>query len=418
MIVIVGTLDTKGDKIAYLKRLIEAKGGKTLVIDSGVLGIPFFQADIPREKVAKMAGRSLDEISSLGDEAEAIKIMSQGTSKIVDELHSSGKLDGLISVGGTMGTSLFLSVANHLPIGVPKVMFSTVAFSSFVKPTLIPPDLLIVPAVSDIWGLNSLTRRMLENAAGAILGATQMYKEGENLTGKTFTAITTLGTSALKYILWLKPSLEKLGNEVALFHVGGGQGWAFEQLVRQGIIKGVLDLCLMDLCPSSVTSRGFVNVPGRLEAAMERSIPQVVAPGALDFYAWPGSLDTLPKGFRRRRRHQHNELDWVVERSLEEVAVTAELIAAKLNKGVGPRAVVIPKLGFSEWDKLGGIFYHPERSKVFSQALKAKLGPEVRVVELNMHINDQSFADEVANLFSLLIGSARDPSCTPTGRRH
>ncbi|MCK4723116.1 MAG: Tm-1-like ATP-binding domain-containing protein [Dehalococcoidia bacterium] len=145
--------------------------------------------------------------------------------------------------------------------------------------------------------------------------------------------------------------------------------------------------------------------PRRLESAGEKGIPQVVAPGAVDFYSWAGTLDTLPEDFRERRRHQHNELAWAVERSLDEVALTAELIAARLNKSRGPRAIVIPELGFSEWDKPGGLFYHPERSRVFNRALKAHLNPEVELIELEMHINDPAFAGEVAGLFKSLIGS-------------
>jgi len=406
MIVIVGTLDTKEVEIAYLKQLIEARGGETLVIDCGVLGKPSFQADIPREKTAEVAGKSLDQIRALGDEAKAMRLMAQGTSKIVAELYSSGKLEGLVGIGGTMGTSVFLSVAQVLPTGVPKVILSTAAFSQFIPPEMVPADLIVVPAVTDIWGLTSLTKRMLENTAGAILGAVQMYKEGEKLTSKIFTAITTLGTSVLKYVLWLKPSLEKMGHEVAVFHIGGGQGWAFERLVRQGSIERLLDLCLLDLYPGDapyLTPSGFLKVPGRLEAAGERGIPQIIAPGAVDFFAWTGSIDSLPQSFRGRRKHQHNELAWAIERSLEQVAETAELIATKLNRGRGPRIVIIPKLGFSEWDKPGGVFYHPERSKVFGQALKAQLNPEVKIIELEMHINDRAFAEEVARLFSSLM---------------
>jgi uncharacterized protein (UPF0261 family) len=403
MIVIVGTLDTKGDKIAYLKQQIEAMGGKTLVIDCGVLDEPFFKADILREEVAEAAGRRLSDLRSLGSEAEAIKIMAQGTSKIVAELYTSGKLGGLLGVGGTMGTSLFLSVANVLPIGVPKAIFSTTAFSPFLRPGIVPPDLIVIPAVSDIWGINSLTKRTLENAAGTILGATQAYRGGEGLKGKNFIGITTVGTSALKYIIWLKPALEKQGYEVAAFHIGGGQGWTFEWLIRQGLIKGALDLCTYDLCPDNIAKYGFLSTGGRLEAASEQGIPQVIAPGGICELAWPRPFDALPARFKRRINHQHNELAWAVERSLNEVAQTAELMAVKLNKGRGPRVVVVPKQGFYGWDRPGDVLYNPKKTKVFTQALKAKLSPEVTVVELDLHINDQAFAEEVARIFSSMV---------------
>lgn len=407
MIVIVGTLDTKGEKVAYLKQVIENKGGKTLVIDCGVLGEPLFKADISREKVAEAAGSRLADLRSRrSEEAKAISIMARGTSKIVEQLFTAGRLDGLLGVGGTMGTSLFLTISNVLPMGVPKVIFSTAAFSPFLRPELVPPDLIVIPAVSDIWGLNALTKRSLENAAATILGVSQVYKEGEDLHSRSFVSITTVGTSALKYIIWLKPALEEMGNEVVPFHVGGGQGWSFEWSVRQGLIKGVLDLCIIDLCPANIAKYGFFSVAKRLEAAIERGIPLVVAPGSVFEIVWPKSLDELPARFKKRRIRQHNELVWSVERSLEEVAETAEFIATKLNKGRGPRAVVIPKQGFGTWDQPGEAYYNPVRSKVFTEALKARLSPEVTVLELDLHINDQAFAEEVAKLYSSLASTA------------
>jgi len=405
MIVIVGTLDTKGDKIAYLKQLIEKKGNKTLVVDCGVLDEPLFKADISREEVAKAAGKSITEIRSLGSEAEAIKVMTQGASKVVAELYSSGKLEGLLGAGGTMATSIFMPVADLLPVGVPKVFFATTAFSNILRPGVVPPDLIVIPAVSNIWGISSLTKRTLENAAGAILGATQMYREGERLEGKNFVAITTLGTSELKYIVWLKPRLEKMKNEVLAFHIGGGQGWIFEHLIRQGMIKGVLDMCFMDLCPDNMIKAGFLSTVGRLEAAGERGIPQVIAPGSINAFIWQKPIDTLPVSFdaSTRRLHIHNELSCGFEKSLEEIAQTAEIMATKINKSRGPRAIVIPKLGFSEFDKPGYTFHNPERSKVFTQALMAKISPEVTVVELDLHINDQTFAEEVAKIYSSMV---------------
>jgi len=340
MIVIIGTLDTKGDKVAYLKQLIEGKGEKTLVIDSGVLGSPSFQADISRERVAEAAGGSLKEIASLGFEAKAMAVMAKGTSNIVEELYSSGKVDGIIGLGGTMGTSLSLAAIKVLPVGMPKVMVTTVQFGLLRYPqaTL---DLIIVPAVSDIWGLNSLSMRMLQNAAGAIVGAVQLYKQSGELPHTSFVAISTLGTSTLKYVIWLKPLLEEKGFDVAVFHAAG-QGHALEQLVRRGMIKGVLELCLSELT-SLLCGSPFI-VPREYEAAGEKGIPQVIAPGGIDFFTW-GSLDTLPEKYKNRKKYQHNEITWLIESSLEEVAETAHMIDKKLNKGRGPEVEDIQKIG-------------------------------------------------------------------------
>jgi uncharacterized protein (UPF0261 family) len=267
----------------------------------------------------------------------------------------------------------------------------------------VPPDLIVVPAVSDIWGLDDLTRRSLENAAGVILGSSSLYREGKDLRGRTFVGITTVGTIGLKYIVWLKPLLEERGNEVVAFHVGGGQGWSFERLIRQGLIKGVLDLCIIDLCPPILTKWGFLSIAKRLESAGEQGIPQIVTPGSMCETVWPKSQGELPARFKKRKARQHNDLVWALERSLNEVAQTAELLAAKMNQGRGLRAIVVPKQGITEWDRPEQAFYSPKRMKVFTQILKSNLSPEVELVELDLHINDQKFAEEVAKLYSSLV---------------
>ena len=404
MIVIVATLDSKGEKAAYMRQVIESKGGKTLVIDCGVMGKPHFKADISRQQVAEAAGTTINDLRSrISEEARAMRIMAQGASKIVLGLYSAGRLDGLLGVGGTMGTSLFLTVSNTLPMGVPKVIYSTTAFSPYLRPTLIPPDLIMIPAVSDIWGLDTLSKRALENAAATILAVSQVYKEGEDLRDRNFIGISTLGTSALKYIIWLKPLLEDLGNEVVAFHVGGGQGWSFERLLRQGLIKGVLDLCVIDVCPDNIAKQGFLSMAKRLETAAELGIPQIVAPGSLCEIIWPKSPDELPARFRNRIMRQHNDLVWTTERSLHEAAETANIIASALNKGTGPRAIVIPARSTSTWDEPGLPYYNPKRIKAFTKAIKTRLHPNVELVELDLSINDRIFAEEVARLYASLV---------------
>jgi uncharacterized protein (UPF0261 family) len=399
LIVIVATLDTKGEKAAYLNQLIKGSGMKTVVIDSGVLGVPYFPADISREKVAEAAGQSLDDIASLGDETEAMKAMARGTTKIVNELYASGEMEGVIGVTGSLGMSLWLSVMKTLPVGLPKVLCCTTAFLPFAQPERCPADLIVVPLVSDIWGINSLTRRGLENASGAITGTAKLYKRVKESKQKELLAISTLGTSALKYIAELTPYFENMGYEVAAFHIGQGQ--AMEQLIREGTFRGVLDLSLIELS-FEACSLPFIS-SGRLEAAVEKGTPQVVAPGGICFVVWWGSLTTMPEKYKQRKMRLHGELAWQIEMSLEEVAKTAELVAKRLNKGNGPRAVVIPKQGFVEWDRPGGLFYNPHRSEVFSKTLKDNLNSEVEVIELDAHVNDKAFVDEVARVFMSLI---------------
>lgn len=396
MIAIIAALDTKGDKAAYLNQIIKKMGMETLVIDTGILGSPFFKADIPREKVAQAAGQSLASIASGGDETLAIKAMAEGASKIVGELNSSGKLEGIVGIGGTLAISLWLSIMKNVPMGVPKVLCCSAVFITFSQPQLFPPDLIVVPTVSDIWGLNSITRSSLEKTAGAIVGAATSYKEGNKVTEKSLLAISTLGTSTLTYIIPLTRYFEEAGYEVAAFHIG--QGYALEQLVRQGLVSGVLDLSLMELS-NEICGAPFFPKSSRFEAAGEKGVPQVIAPGAVGCLSWWGPQDTIPERFKDRTMRQHGELAWMIEMSFEEVAETGKVIASRLNKGRGPRVVVLPKQGFLEMDKPGQMFHNPERGEVFSKALKTALNAEVDVIELDVHINDQQFADEVAKVF-------------------
>ena len=401
MIVTVGTLDTKGDKIAYLKQAIEEKGDMAFVIDCGVIGEPCFEADIPREKVAESAGMSLSKIRAIGSEAEAIRLMAKGAFKIVKELYANGKLGCLLGIGGTMGTFLFLSIAEALPFGVPKVIVCTTAFSPYLRSELVPVDLIVIPDIS-VWGLDILSERSLNIAAAIACGTSKIFREDGPIQELRFIGIDTLGTSALKYVIWLKPLLEKLGKRVIAFHSGGGHGWTFEWFVKNGLIEGVLHLCVLDLIPQNLSKLGFLSTQKKLEAAVEQGIPLIVAPGDICEIVWPKPPDELPAKFKRRKSRQHNDLVLSIERSLREAAQTAELIATKLNKGNGPRVVVIPKKGCSTWDLSDQLFYNPKRIKVFAEALKAKINPDVKVIELDCHINDKSFAEEVFNLYSSL----------------
>lgn len=399
MIVIVATLDTKGEKAAYLNNLIKRNGLETAVIDTGVLGKPYFRADITRQEVAEAAGFTLEEVAAMGNETEAMGAMTRGATKILEQLLADGELDGLVGVSGSLGMSLLMSVMRGLPIGMPKVLCCTTPFLSQARPEMSAPDLMVVPLVSDIWGINSITRRSLENAAGAISGSAKIYSTRIEAPQKEMLAISALGTSGLKYIAELTPYFENVGYEVAAFHLGQGQ--AMEQLILQGVFKGVLDLSLIEVT-AEVCGLTYI-APGRLEAATEMGIPQVVAPGGVVFAPGWGALNSFPESLRNRKIRFHGELASQIELTLEEIARTAELVAQRLSKGKGQKIIIIPKQGFVEWDKPGEMFYNPKRVEVFSKALKTNLSPTVEIIELDAHINDECFSDEVAKVFLPLI---------------
>lgn len=393
-IVIIGTLDTKGEEFRYVKELIQRKGHKTIVIDVGILEEPPFQPDIGHEEVAEAAGTKLKQIIALGNEGEAMVVMTEGACRIAQQLHAEGRVDGIIALGGSMGTWLALAVMRSLPLGVPKLMVSTEAFSGFINPDMVGSGQMLTDCVAGLWGLNTISRVMLENAVWAITGMVENCRE--IVPQKPLIGITTLGSSAHKYASQIKPLLERRGYEMAVFHIGAG-GRNLEPLIEEGLIAGVLDLCLMELT-GYLCGTLWNGGPNRLEAAGRKGIPQVVAPGAIDFVCWAGTPETLPPRFRNRPMHVHNPNDTVVMATTKEKARLGKLVAQKLNRATGPTAVLIPTQGFAESDRPGGAFYDPEGRRAFITALKRHIEPRVRVVELDAHINDPAFAQEAVIL--------------------
>ena len=398
-IVVVGTLDTKGEEVKYLKGLIEKRGHKTIVIDTGILRAAPFLAEVTREQVAEAAGTDLKEIIALGDESEAIAAMARGASKIVQELHSSGRLDGIIALGGSMGTSLGIGVMKALPLLMPKLMVSTVAFLPMMSPQVVSKDLTVMPTVADIWGLNRITKKVLKNAAAAIVAMVESYEENE-VPEKPLIGVTTLGSAACRYVPRMKPLLEEKGYEVAVFHTNGIGGGAFEEYVEQGLLAGALDLSLFELASHLYGTNTGID---RLEAISKRGIPQVVAPGGMHFFAWYGSLETAPPQLRGRKILWHNPLAFAVEMKTDEMVFVAEVMARKLNNAAGPTVLLIPIKGFSEYDRPGSALYQPEGRMVFIETLKSHIEPRIKVIESDLHINDREFAQEAVTIFDSLM---------------
>jgi uncharacterized protein (UPF0261 family) len=404
-IVIVGTLDTKGEEVKYIKELIAKRGHRTIVIDTGVLGQAPFAPDITRNQVAEAANTSLNEVIALGEEGKAMAVMAEGTAKVAQGLYSSGKLDGIVALGGSMGTALAMTVMKTLPLLVPKLLVSTLAFSPIISPDVVSKDLTVMPTVADIWGLNRITKPVLQSAAGAIAGMVEA-REKEEVSQKPLIGVTTLGTAGLKYVLWAKPLLEQKGYEVAVFHTNGVGGWTFEQFVEEGLLAGALDFSLAELANRVCGGHSAVD---RLEAMGKRALPQVIAPGAPNWFSWFGSLETLPAKYRRRRVYMHNTLVVEVEASKKEMVTIGEVMARKLNRALGPTVVLIPTRGFSERDKQGAPFYDPGARRAFIGALKRNIEPRIGVIELDMHFNDPEFAQEAVAILDGMVRQWQPP---------
>ncbi len=400
-VVIIGTLDTKGEEVEFVKEQIEKRGLKTIVIDTGTLTKALFSPDISRDEVAAAAGVDLERIVSLGEEGQMVAAMSQGLAKVTQQLCSEGKLDGIIALGGALGTALGLAAMKNLPLGIPKLMVSTMALTPFVNPERAHIDQIMMTTWADMWGLNRWTRGILERAGAAIAAMTEVY-EREEPPQRPVVAITTLGGSWCKYVWYAKPLLEQRGYEVLVFHTTGAGGAAYEQLVEQGLINAALDLSVNELTGELLGGQ-YSAGSHRLDAAARKGIPQVVAPGAASSAGWEGAPESLPPPLKDHPVHVHAQKTLQIGLTEEEMAKAGELLAAKLNKTTGPTVLLIPTRGFTEFDRPGNSFYVPEGRKALIEAMKRRIKPEVKVVELDVHINDPEFAEQAVNILDDLI---------------
>ncbi len=402
-IVLLGTLDTKGREFAYVKELIEEQGYNTLLIDAGVLGEPAVKPDITKDEVAKKAGTTIDYLVAKRDRGLAVDLMSKGAYAIIQELYRNGNIDGIISLGGSGGTALATYAMKALPVGVPKVMVSTMA-SGDTKPYVGVKDITMMYSVVDISGLNRLSSRILANAAGAICGmvevgaakleATSQEKE-KPLIGATMFGVTTPCVDRVRSIL------EENGCEVLVFHATGTGGMAMESLIESGFIDAVADITTTEWCDELV---GGVLSAGktRLDAAGNAGIPQVVSVGALDMVNF-GPIDTVPEQFKTRNLYKHNVSVTLMRTTPEENRKLGEIIADKLNKAKGPVVLFLPLKGVSALDKEGMPFYDPQADAMLFKALRENLKPHVEVRELDCNINDPEFAEAMANTLLQLI---------------
>lgn len=408
-ILVIGTGDTKADELRFLRAGIEGQGGRALTMDVGILSDPVDPPDIAAETVAAAAGTTRADLARGGDENAAMTAMARGAAQLAAGLQAEGRIHGMIALGGTMGTDLALDVAAALPVGVPKVILSTVAFSHLLPPERIPPDLTMILWAGGLYGLNSLSRASLAQAAGAVVGAARAAVPPA--WDRPVVGITSLGSSCLKYMLALKPALEARGFEAAVFHATGLGGRAFERLAAEGRFAAVFDLCLQELqndLNGSVVTAG----PGRLTAAGARGIPQIVAPGATDMV----DLETwrpLPARFADRPYHAHNRLIASITLPPEDRRRFAEVVAERLAAAKGPVAVVLPLGGIEEWDRPGGGLHDPAGLAALIDGFRTALPATVERVEVDAHINDAAFVDAVLAIFDrwLADGTVARPNC-------
>lgn len=386
-IAVVGTFDSKGKELSYVKEVLEGLGLNTITIDCGVFQ-PKVETDVSNAQVAAEIGEDIKEIAAKKDRALATEVMSRAMEKIVPRLYEEGKFDGIISLGGTGGTSLATPAMRALPIGVPKVMVSTVA-SGNTQQYVGTSDIVMYPSIVDVSGLNSISTKIFTNAALAIAGMVKFEHE-EKIEKKPLIAATMFGVTT-PCVDTAREYLESLGYEVLVFHATGMGGRTMERLIEDGYFAGVLDLTTTEWCDQLVGGV-LAAGPNRLEAAARTGTPQVVSVGALDMVNF-GPMDTVPGKFKGRNFYKHNPTVTLMRTTVEENKKLGEIIAEKLNATTGPTALMLPLKGVSMIDVEGGPFYGPEEDKVLFDTLRENIDTnKVELIEMDVDINHKDFA--------------------------
>ncbi|MDS0281079.1 Tm-1-like ATP-binding domain-containing protein [Haloarcula onubensis] len=393
-VVIIGTLDTKGEEIAFARSVVESQGVDTHLVDVGVMDDPEIEPDTTAAEVAEAGGTTLESLRESGDRGEAMEAMGDGAAAVAERLREEGVLDGVLGLGGSGNTSIATTAMRALPVGVPKFMVSTMA-SGDTEPYVGARDIAMLYSVADIEGLNQLSRRVISNAALATVGMVANEPDVE-VPDRPTVAITMFGVTT-PCVQHARELLEDRGYETIVFHATGTGGRAMESLVEEGLVDGVLDVTTTewaDELVGGVLSAG----PDRLEAAGEAGIPQVVSTGALDMVNF-GPRDSVPEEFADRHFHVHNPQVTLMRTTPEENAELGEIIAGKLNDATGPTAMVLPLGGVSMLDVAGEDFHDPEADGALFDALREGLDDDVELVEREEEINDEAFAAALAETF-------------------
>ena len=394
-ILIIGTGDTKTDELLFMRDRIEAAGGIGIMLDVSILGDPPYQAEYDKHAVAAAADTTIGEIAASGDENTAMSAMARGAVVLAGDLHAKGAIDGMIALGGTMGTDLALDVAQALPLGVPKMIVSTISFSHLMPPQRIAADLMMILWAGGLYGLNGACASVLSQACGAVVGAAKLAEPVR--VDRPVVAMSSLGKSCLKYMVTLKPALEERGYEVVVFHTTGMGGRAMESMAAEGGFAAILDFSLQELANQmngSVVNSG----PDRLENAGKAGIPQIVAPGAIDMVDFP-TWQPVPENFSDRPYHAHNRLLASVTLSGADRRRIARAIGKKLSTAKAPVAFVLPAGGIQQWDQEGEPLHEPEALQAFNEEMRVAIQNPVEFHEIEGHINSDEFTDTVLKIF-------------------
>jgi uncharacterized protein (UPF0261 family) len=402
-VLLIGTLDTKGVEFEFLRERLAQAGVGVLLADVGTLEPATAEADLTREQVGAEAGVDVEELRAAGDRGEAIGAMAGAAAALARRLYDEGRIHGVLSAGGSGNTAIATAAMQALPVGVPKLMVSTMAAGDTTD-YVGGVDVAMMPSVTDVAGLNSISARILANAAaamaGMVLAPAPQLEGGRPLVGATMFGVTTPCVTAAR------EELERRGYEVLVFHATGTGGKAMEALVQGGMLAGVLDVTTTELCDDLVG--GVLSAgPKRLEAAGRAGVPQVVSLGALDMVNF-GARDTVPPKFEDRNLYVHNPSVTLMRTTPEECAELGRRIARKLAAASGPVSLFVPLGGVSLIDAEGQPFYDPDADAALFEALREGLeGSGVELIEMDNNVNDEEFSAAMADKLDSYLGAAR-----------
>jgi uncharacterized protein (UPF0261 family) len=399
---VLATLDTKGVEAAFVRDQLAALTVPAKIVDTGCMGTPAVPADIGREEVFRLAGTTLSAMREKNDRGEAVKAAAKGATALLLDLHARGEVGGVLGLGGSAGTIIGTSAMRALPIGVPKVMVSTLA-SGTVRQFVGDKDIAMVNSIVDILGINRISRPILTNAARAVAGMVYLPARPVAADDKPLVAITMFGVTT-KCVMRAKEQVEKAGYETLVFHATGNGGQAMETLIAEGLVAGVLDLTTTELADEHCG--GFLTAgPDRLTAAGKAGVPQVVSVGALDmvnFYA----PETVPAQYKGRKFYPHNPVVTLMRTTAEESARIGADLGRKVAAAKGPKSILLPKKGLSAIDAAGQPFDDPEARQALYAAIREH-ARGVEIVEMDHHINDPEFADAAVRKLLELMKTTR-----------
>ncbi len=404
-VVVIGTLDTKGPEIAYLRDRLQSLGLQTIVVDSGILGEPLgIVPDISHAEAATYGNTTIEALRKAGSRGKAVGGMREALKNLTRSLYSQGRLDGIVSMGGAEGAVMGAAAMMQLPVGVPKVLVSPIASGyHFFEPLVGTTDMMVVHSVVDILGLNPIACTIFDNVAAAING---MLTHGHTLPrpepGDRFVAVTMLGNTT-KAVMAAKEVLAEHGYEAVIFHSNGVGGPAMEELAEAGQFVGIIDFTTNEIYDPMV---GGIHDggPDRLKRIGLLGLPQVVVPGCIDFSVW--NAGTVPPALRERPIYDHNPEFTLVRASHEEMIDLGHIFSERLNMAKGPVIVAVPTQGLSIPNVPDGPFWNPEADADFLDTVRSEIREDIPVLTFERHVNDPEFGRQVAQLFVEMMSVA------------